>query len=622
MHLPKIVTTGLVPLLLTCLPSALLGAPIDDAASAYKNYKIADAESLYRTIAADASASARDRGQAQTGLARISWLVDDDGSAAIVRLAGSLPSDSAPCAGALLYARILNEGGRAADVPDLLAPFSSRCTVLEPGVPLEVVHSHLLVAAALPHGSRSAALGAARRDLAALTPLAKASLDAARYAMDAGLLAGDGHAALEGWKSYFWLDHANRPTGFSQSSDDIARAFGAGAGQRGSDASAGALAQILVRAGFAQEAGWLASAHPRPTSGGEAWTGVQAYLKMRADLHSLVLAFNRKHARFPQADGKGIEEPILDVLRRGVRAAGVEAGADPWPALHELWDLHGQIGDLNGVSGIMIGHAVEDRTITIEQGRRTGRIRYIALDNMIENSFSGWLWDGAGGPGGFALDGTLIYQVRPGYVAGTLKALGVALGGPPRETAIQEAAEASRNDRVRADAGTAVPLPGLGKRLKLRAIDEVAAKARSQAADDQGFSSRFRRLWWDLSLQSSIVLHEGRHVLDQQEYTGPAALTGPESEFRGKLSEIGYSDLAPNALANVVGFEIDPASPHGQANKRIIAIYDGWIRAHAEEVAGYRGDEPAATQLDKLTDDQIRSIARSADPEDKPKQGI
>lgn len=605
----------LLPLLMAWLVNPAAAAPIDDAKSAYKNYKVSEAEALYRGIAADPQASLRDQGQAQTELARISWLIDGNTGAATTRLAQSLPINPEPCAGAFLYARILNDGGKAADVPRLLAQFSPRCADLEPGVPLEVIHSYVVVAAALPPASRKRVLDAARTAMAALPRLARAGLDAARLNMDIGLLAGDGHVALSGWKDYFWLDQTSQPQGFPASSAVIDAAFTSGSNMKSSAADADALARILARSGFASEVGWLATDHRLAASGDAQWANIQAYLAMRANLTALVLAHDRKYARDPHDDGKAFEEAILAVLRQGARAGGAIAGDDPWPALHDLWGLHGQIGTLNGVSGIMIGHAVEDRQNAIEQGARKGSIRYIALDNMIENSFSAWLWDGAGGPGGWAQEGTLIYQVRPNYARGTLKALAIALGGPARTQALKDAAEASRSDDTRAKNGVPVPLPGLGLRLRLQATDQVATRARATLTSEAAFAGTFRRLWWDLTLQSSIILHEGRHVLDEREYSGAAALTAPELEFRGKLSEIRYSDLARNALANVVGFEIDPASSHGQANARIIALYDGWIQAHASDVSGYRNDLPAGPQLDKLTDDQIRSIARSADPE-------
>lgn len=38
------------------------------------------------------------------------------------------------------------------------------------------------------------------------------------------------------------------------------------------------------------------------------------------------------------------------------------------------------------------------------------------------------------------------------------------------------------------------------------------------------------------------------------------------------------------------------------------------MRAHPSEIAGYDATKPALPPLDKLTDDQMRAIARSLDP--------
>ncbi|HSI17573.1 MAG TPA: hypothetical protein VK980_07385, partial [Sphingomonas sp.] len=125
----------------------------------------------------------------------------------------------------------------------------------------------------------------------------------------------------------------------------------------------------------------------------------------------------------------------------------------------------------------------------------------------------------------------------------------------------------------------------------------------------------FRRAWWDHEIQSSITLHEGRHVLDEISYSGAQELSAPELEYRGKLSEIGYSDLPRNALSGILGAELARDTSHGAANARIMALYRDWVSAHRAEVTGFDPAQPAALQIDRLSDDQIRAIAHQADPE-------
>ena len=55
-------------------------------------------------------------------------------------------------------------------------------------------------------------------------------------------------------------------------------------------------------------------------------------------------------------------------------------------------------------------------------------------------------------------------------------------------------------------------------------------------------------------------------------------------------------------------------TPHGRANSRVLGEYAEWVAAHSGEVRGFDPRLPAAVQLDRLSDDQIRSIARGLDP--------
>ena len=46
-----------------------------------------------------------------------------------------------------------------------------------------------------------------------------------------------------------------------------------------------------------------------------------------------------------------------------------------------------------------------------------------------------------------------------------------------------------------------------------------------------------------------------------------------------------------------------------------MSLYSGWVRDHAGEVLGFDAALPPAVQIDKLTDEQMRRVARGADPE-------
>jgi hypothetical protein len=54
---------------------------------------------------------------------------------------------------------------------------------------------------------------------------------------------------------------------------------------------------------------------------------------------------------------------------------------------------------------------------------------------------------------------------------------------------------------------------------------------------------------------------------------------------------------------------VNSDTSHGIANTRIMTAYADWIQAHSREIRGYDPAAPALTQLDKLTDAQLRTVA-------------
>ena len=63
---------------------------------------------------------------------------------------------------------------------------------------------------------------------------------------------------------------------------------------------------------------------------------------------------------------------------------------------------------------------------------------------------------------------------------------------------------------------------------------------------------------------------------------------------------------------------VNSDSSHGIANTRIMGAYADWIAAHSKEVSGYDHASPALTQLDKLSDAQLRAVAADLADFDAP----
>jgi len=67
------------------------------------------------------------------------------------------------------------------------------------------------------------------------------------------------------------------------------------------------------------------------------------------------------------------------------------------------------------------------------------------------------------------------------------------------------------------------------------------------------------------------------------------------------------------ALHNL-NLNLEGDGPHDKAGAKIFDEFRKWIEKNTEQVMGYDPALPALVQLDKLSDDQIREIARSLDP--------
>ena len=112
-------------------------------------------------------------------------------------------------------------------------------------------------------------------------------------------------------------------------------------------------------------------------------------------------------------------------------------------------------------------------------------------------------------------------------------------------------------------------------------------------------------------VQSSIVAHEGRHAIDRRLRVD---LDTWEREFRAKLSQVAFAPLPFLALRAIVNPNIGDDTPHGRANAKIMEGLVDWMRDHADEIQTLDSNLPLLPQLDKLTDDRLRSAFASMDP--------
>lgn len=589
-------------------PPSLLAAN-----AAYFQMHVADAERMFRVIADDPGSTPSDKAGAERGLARIQWLIDGDAKAAEASLERAQATGVDLCASVRYEVRVLRESGEAEAAADLAAKRSDDCqgAAQTNALLIEQGKSELAWAQGAEGTSREKALARTRATLAALSPLGALVPDAARVKLGLALETSDPEAALDAWRGFFWLTDHKAPESFKVDDQRVAATFRNALGATPSLPEEVAFERLLIRAGFYLEAQRFdARRHVGARAGSDpAYQPVAAYFTLRRRFDAATREFNRKYAR-GGGDGAAYEKAAEAILADA--AAGLP-GNDPRTALRDAFGLHWMIGETGGVASVHIGHVVEDTRYQVVQFGRRGEVQFVSIDNLLSNGYQSWLWDGDAATGGWSELGGIV-QIRSSYTPDAL----LALASFDPVVATKAAADMVGLQQRDAEALKAKPvvfLPALQARLAQESREQVAAKARAEAARTGApYERTFLRTYWDAEIGHSIYIHEGRHALDHLEFTGVRSLSSPELEFRAKLSEIQLAEFPRMPLRTILSADIGDATAHGVADARIMEGLRAWIERHPGEVSGFDPAVPATEQIDKLSDDQMRQIAHDLDP--------
>lgn len=589
------------------LASVAHAGTVSEGRAAYDDNKVAEAEQIYAAIAADAGASAAERAGAQRELARIAWLIDGNAKGALEHLTAAKALGDKRCATAELTARVLRESHRFTTTARERQQLLADCAASDEA---DVVRTHLVgllldQAAAEPR-RRAALIGDAKAMARGFGP--DADIDSARVRLEVGLLTGDAGAALGAWKDYFWLEDTDAPQALAASgvTDLFTNGLKSGAT---SDAKL-RLAELLMRTGFSGPSQRFAIANGLDKSAAStpAWTRLAAYWRERDKLEATVLRINRGLAR-GKPDGGETVNAAKAFAGALMQAAG--ASGDPREALRTYFNFVGTAGETNHYPSIHGGHVIEDHPDEVTQYGKSAKIHFIAIDNMVSNGFTSWLWDGSATVGGWTADGVIVH-VRPGYVQSPLRAYHQARDTEARRTLIERERRLEKEDLAKLKKRPVATLDGLNERLQLQLVDRVASVARTQSHEEAGFRRAFLAEYSRANLDQSIRKHEGRHAIDNAMGLKDNVDQGV-LEYQAKLSELALTDYPRMALRNLNrGLEGD--GPHDRAGARIFDEYRSWMEAHTEQIIGFDPALPALVQLDKLSDSQISEIARSLDP--------
>jgi hypothetical protein len=289
-----------------------------------------------------------------------------------------------------------------------------------------------------------------------------------------------------------------------------------------------------------------------------------------------------------------------------------------WPKGKPEFDLNKVVEELSkrfgtvtalGKTGahynLHMGHRVVDQTYEVEQYGRKASVRFIVLDTMVSNGYGSWTGDGHSADGGWA-DATAIYQVRPPYADGAIRDWMRVSDPDTIAEDEREVREETARDAQRAQRYEIGPFPGMALRLRRQNL----ARLHDQVRQREAFIARDEAE----EFQSSILLHEGRHAIDAvNKFNGSTA----DREYRAKLSEVALADAPRDALGVIFRGAVGGKSPHGEANERLARGITAWMQAHSAEIPDLKAGN-LMTQIDLLTDDQIRAAVRSLDPFSQP----
>jgi hypothetical protein len=574
---------------------------LDEGLNAYRDNHVAQAESTFTAIAADPHASAEDRAGAQRELGRIAWLARGDARPIASTLAQA--SSGQACETAALAARIFREAGNAGAMVAQAAQKLPDCQgAMANDLRVELARDELAIAAT---GQSDAALRSAAQYLAGIQGAGAQSPDASGARFSLAIMQRDATAALSAWRDYFWLTDSDVPQAMPSYSGHAHAIFAAGLAENATPADRLALLTMMARAGFIDDAQRLAADTnvAQAAASDAAWRRLDALFRFDATVHATTLAVNRRLMAGQQV--MTYQRDFRAATQRLMRKAGLHG--DPQQAMLDAYGLYGTIGETGGFPSLHAGYVVQDDRARVEQYGRSGDLRFIAIDHMLANGYQAWLWDGWAETGGWAPDDATIVQVRSAYTTGPLNELAISRPGASRDRYMARIVRQEPQERAALANNAVASLSATSARLNLQAVDAMAARTHG---DDAAFIAEA----WRATLQHSIFIHEGRHVLDKATFSGTRALGDEELEFRAKLSELALADYPRLALSNISAVNVGDGTPHGNANARILTAYRDWTGAHTGEIAGYDAGAPALAQLDKLSDNQIRTVARALDP--------
>lgn len=609
------VASAATPCRATDDPPADAAALIAEARRVFYTHDLAQTRSLLeRALAAEPDAD--ERVEIEITLATLAWRYDGNGDVARTHLAaaesaGARPSD-APAERARMETHLGNFDAARTAALQSLAAARSTSERKRAAVAFATAIVEQALAAKFDGSTAMPARAHIFKALALVRPIVTAepgSLVPSRLEVGLALLAGDGSAALQGWRSYFRLSPASRPgTVLAKPATELSallprwtsartaattRVVAALAASRYFDEAVlaaptshvtGPERLTLAYARFARRARRITDEYYRLTALGRGdWAACQARLFAEAAALWPEIRPEAASDFSPQAFGKEVDARFGAMIN---------------------------IGETAGYRDLHMGHRVVDEAREVTQYGHKAKVRFVALDSLVSNGFQSWAWDGRAEHGGWASE-NLIVQVRPAYADGPLDAWRAITDPDDRAERARRVSADSAGDDARAAANPSAYLPGLAGRLRTQGMERMHSGLRERGLAGESLRIAFLAAYEHAEIESTIFAHEGRHAIDK---TLGESFTGADLEYRAKLSQVVFAPEPRLALGGIIDANIGDSSPHGQANERVMKGLVAWMSAHAAEITGLERSRPMLPQFDRLTDDQIRAAFASLDP--------
>ncbi len=261
------------------------------------------------------------------------------------------------------------------------------------------------------------------------------------------------------------------------------------------------------------------------------------------------------------------------------------------------------------ITGLVMGHIVNERVRTIEQYGYKADFTFTELDMMISNNYASWFWEDRGA-GGYAIRNGFL-RIKEMFKDLAINAWSVVTDSTTIKRYQKIIDQNLKYSNLTSNKSNV--LYGLSYKLELDALSSLYMEVYNKGFRNTDLQLKFIEHYEAFRDNATMFAHEGRHSIDRallaDEYR---EMGGAMIEYRGRLSQIAFSESPKLELMGM----IDAIGSHaaGQANKMIVDVAEKWILGHSDSIEDYDNTKLPISQLYRMTNEQIRECYRDVDP--------